>query len=117
MSDAAAVKSLFDAAESAFGGIDVLINSASTMRLSPWAETDDDAFGRQLDVNLKGSFHIVREAARRLRHGGRIVNISISVVGKLFPTYGVYTATKVGVEALTATLARRCVAATSASTP
>ena len=44
--DAAAVKSLFDAAESVFRGIDALVNSAGIMRLSPWAETDDDAFDR-----------------------------------------------------------------------
>jgi 3-oxoacyl-[acyl-carrier protein] reductase len=57
-------------------------------------------------VNLKGSFNTLREAARRLRDGGRIVNFSSSVVGLLQPTYGVYAATKAAVEAMTSILAK-----------
>ena len=48
----------------------------------------------------------MREAARRLRVGGRIVNLSSSVVGLYQPTYGVYAATKAGVEAMTRVLAK-----------
>jgi NAD(P)-dependent dehydrogenase (short-subunit alcohol dehydrogenase family) len=57
-------------------------------------------------VNLKGTFNTLREAARRLRDGGRIVNFSSSVTGLLQPTYGVYAATKAAVEALTSILAK-----------
>jgi 3-oxoacyl-[acyl-carrier protein] reductase len=59
-----------------------------------------------LSVNLKGTINTLREAARRLRDGGRIVNFSSSVVGLYQPTYGVYAATKAGVEALTHILAK-----------
>lgn len=99
VSDAAAVRRMFDAAEAARGGVDVLVNNAGIMTLSPIADTEDAAFDRQVAVNLKGSFDTLREAARRPRSGGRIINLSFSVVGLLQPTYGVYAATKAGVEA------------------
>ena len=104
--DSAAVAALFDAAEAAFGGIDVLVNNAGIMLLAPLAETDDASFERQIHVNLKGSFNALREAAKRLRSGGRIINFSSSVVGLLQPGYGVYAATKAAVEAMTSILAK-----------
>jgi 3-oxoacyl-[acyl-carrier protein] reductase len=106
VSDAGAVRALFDAAEAAFGGVDVLVNSAGIMTLAAIADMEDDAFDRLIAVNLKGTFNTLREAARRLRAGGRIINFSSSVVGLLQPTYAVYAATKAGVEAMTAVLAR-----------
>jgi len=105
VSSAAEVRRMFDAAESTFGGIDVLVNNAGIMSLSKVAEVTDEAIDRLLAVNLKGSINTMREAAKRLRDGGRIVNFSSSVVGLYQPTYGVYAATKAGVEALTHVLA------------
>jgi len=105
VSNAAEVRRMFDAAESTFGGIDVLVNNAGIMSLSKVAEVTDEAIDRVLAVNLKGSINTMREAAKRLRDGGRIVNFSSSVVGLYQPTYGVYAATKAGVEALTHVLA------------
>jgi 3-oxoacyl-[acyl-carrier protein] reductase len=97
---------LFDAAEAAFGGVDVLVNNAGVMTLATLADTSDDAFDRLVDVNLKGTFNTLREAAKRLRDGGRVVNFSSSVVGLLPPTYSVYGATKAAVETMTRVLAR-----------
>ena len=106
VSEAAAVRDLFAAADEAFGGVDVLVNNAGIMLLSTVVETDDASFDRQIAVNLKGTFNTLREAARRLRKGGRIINFSSSVVGLLQPTYAVYAATKAGVEAMTSVLAK-----------
>ena len=106
VSDPAAVARLFDAAERAFGGVDVLVNNAGVMQLAPVAESDDALFDRQVAVNLKGTFNGLREAARRLRDGGRIVSFSSSVVGVYGPGYGVYAATKAAVEAMTHVLAK-----------
>jgi 3-oxoacyl-[acyl-carrier protein] reductase len=106
VSDPQAVRGMFDAAEAAFGGVDVLVNNAGIMTLSAIAETQDSAFDRQINVNLKGTFNTSREAARRLRNGGRIINFSSSVVGLLQPTYGAYAATKAAVEAMTVILAK-----------
>jgi 3-oxoacyl-[acyl-carrier protein] reductase len=97
---------LFSSAETAFGGVDVLVNNAGVMRLATIADSDDELFDRQIAVNLKGTFNTLREASRRLREGGRIVNLSSSVVGLLQPTYGVYAATKAAVEAMTSILAK-----------
>ena len=106
VSDPAAVRGMFDAAEAAFGGVDVLVNNAGIMKLARLADTDDAAFDQQIAVNLKGTFNTMREAARRLRDGGRIVNFSTSVVGTKLETYGIYTATKAAVEAMTPILAK-----------
>jgi 3-oxoacyl-[acyl-carrier protein] reductase len=101
VSDPAAVARMFDAAQAAFGGIDVLVNNAGIMKLASLADSDDALFDSQIAINLKGSFNTLREAAKRLREGGRIINLSSSVVGLNPATYGVYAATKAGVEAMT----------------
>jgi 3-oxoacyl-[acyl-carrier protein] reductase len=106
ISDPAAVRRLFDATETAFGGVDLLVNNAGIMTLANIADTEDAAFDRLIAVNLKGTFNTLREAASRLRAGGRIINFSSSVVGLLQPGYAVYAATKAGVEAMTSVLAK-----------
>jgi 3-oxoacyl-[acyl-carrier protein] reductase len=106
VSNPVAVRGMFDAAEAAFGGVDVLVNNAGIMQLSTISDTEDASFSRQIDVNLKGTFNTLREAARRLRDGGRIINFSSSVVGLLQPTYGVYAATKAAVEAMSSVLTK-----------
>ena len=106
VSDPGAVRSMFDAAEKAFGGVDVLVNNAGIMMLARIADCEDAVLDRQIAVNLKGSFYAMREAARRMRNGGRIVNFSTSVVGTKLETYGVYAATKAAIETMTAILAK-----------
>ncbi len=106
VSDPNAMVELFNAAESTFGGADVLINNGGIMKLSPLGETTDELFDQQIAINLKGVFNGMREAARRLRDGGRIVSFSSSVVGLYQPTYGAYAATKAGVEAMTHILSK-----------
>lgn len=106
IADPQAVAAMFDAAEQSFGGIDVAVNNAGIMRLSPIADFSDSDFDRTIAINLKGTFNIAREAARRLRDGGRIINLSTSVIGMRLPTYGVYIASKAAVEGLTQVLAQ-----------
>lgn len=97
---------LFDAAEQAWGGADILINNAGSMKLGPIAEVGDEEFDRQVALNFSGVFRGMREAARRLRDGGRIISFSSSVIGLYQPGYGVYAATKGAVEAMTHVLAK-----------
>ena len=106
VSKAEEVSRMFEVAEKEFGGVDVLVNNAGIMLLSSVATTDDTAFDRHIAVNLKGTFNGLREAAKRLRNGGRIINFSTSVVGLKLETYGVYAATKAAVETLTAILSK-----------
>ncbi|MGA0603454.1 SDR family oxidoreductase [Caulobacter sp. KR2-114] len=105
VSDPAAVAHMFDSAQAAFGGVDVLVNNAGVMRLATLADSDDGLFDDLMAVNLKGVFNTLREAARRMREGGRIINLSSSVVGLYPPTYGVYAATKAAIEAMTHVMA------------
>src|SRR6195952_4659235 len=106
VSDGEAVRRMFDAAEAAFGGVDILINNAGIMTLAKLADADDADFDRQIAVNLKGTFNTLREAGKRLRDGGRIVNFSTSVVGLKLESYGVYAATKAAAETATPILAK-----------
>jgi len=106
VSKADEVSRMFEVAEKEFGGVNVLVNNAGIMLLSSIGSTDDTAFDRQIAVNLKGTFNGLREAAKRLRQDGRIINFSTSVVGLKLETYGVYAATKAAVEALTGILSK-----------
>ncbi len=106
VSVAAEASALFDQAAALFGGVDILINNAGIMQLSPIADMDDSSFDKQIAINLKGTFNTLRLAANRLREGGRIVNLSSSVVGLKLETYGAYAATKSAVESLTAILSK-----------
>src|SRR5690606_10755695 len=65
VSDPAAVRRLFDENDGAFGGVDVVVSNAGIMRLAPFGDMTDEDFSRMVDVNQKGSFFVLREAARR----------------------------------------------------
>jgi 3-oxoacyl-[acyl-carrier protein] reductase len=106
VADASAVRTLFDQAEAEFGPVDVLVNNAGILKNSPLAEVSDEDYQRQVAVNLTGTFNGMREGARRVRDGGRIINFSTSIIGNYLPTYGVYAATKAAVEAMTHVLAK-----------
>ncbi|WP_199440221.1 SDR family oxidoreductase [Umezawaea beigongshangensis] len=106
VADETAMGLLFDEAESVFGGVDVVVNTAGIMVLAPIAEFDLDALDRMHRVNVRGAFVVSQLAARRLREGGALVNFSTSVTRLQMPTYGPYAASKAAVEGLTLILAR-----------
>ncbi|MFK4106277.1 SDR family oxidoreductase [Streptomyces sp. NPDC019531] len=100
------VAALFDLAEATYGGVDVVIHSAGRMPLSPIAELDLAELDALYRTNIRGTFVVDQQAARRVRPGGALVNLSSSVVGLAFPGYGAYAASKGAVEAMTLILAR-----------
>ncbi len=106
VADASAMRALFDQAEAVFGPVDVLVNNAGILKAAPLAEVSDEDYQRQIAVNLTGSFNGMREGARRVRDGGRIINLSTSIIGYYLPAHGVYAATKAAVEAMTHVLAK-----------
>ncbi|MBU3077392.1 SDR family oxidoreductase [Sphingomonas quercus] len=106
VSDPAQVARMFENVVAALGGVDILVNNAGIMPVGMLADFDDASFNRLIDTNLKGSFNTMREASRRLRDGGRVVNFSSSVVGLYQPSFGIYAATKAAIEALTVVMAR-----------
>ncbi|WP_439659228.1 SDR family oxidoreductase [Lentzea sp. HUAS TT2] len=104
--DEEAVSAAFELAVETYGGVDVVVNSAGIMPLGTVADMDLEVFDRIMRTNARGTFIVSQQAARRLRDGGAIINVSSSVVGLRFPQYGAYAMSKGGVEALTLILAR-----------
>ncbi|WP_329551191.1 SDR family oxidoreductase [Streptomyces sp. NBC_00696] len=106
VADEDAMSAAFDAVEAEFGGIDVVVNTAGIMALSPIATMDLDDLDRMHRTNIRGTFVVSQQAARRVRAGGAIINFSTTVTRTKFPTYGGYVASKAAVEAMTLVLAR-----------
>jgi 3-oxoacyl-[acyl-carrier protein] reductase len=106
VADEGAMSAAFDTVEAEFGGIDVVVNTAGIMVLSPIATLDLDDLDRMHRTNIRGTFVVSQQAARRVRGGGAIINFSTTVTRTKFPTYGGYVASKAAVEAMTLVLAR-----------
>lgn len=100
------VELLFDYVINTYGKIDVLINNAGIMNFKKIALLDDATIDKVIAINLKGSLYAMREAAKRLEQGGKIINLSSSVIGMKLEGYGIYTASKAAIESLTAILAK-----------
>ena len=106
VADAAGVERVFELVEEQFGGIDVVINAAGIMPLAPVAALDLDELDRVLRTNVRGTFVVAQQAARRVRDGGAFVAFSTTVTRLHLPAYGAYAASKGAVEALVPILAK-----------
>ena len=106
VADETEVAALFDAAESTYGGVDVVVHAAGVMTLAPLADFDLDALDRMHRTNIRGTFVVDQQAVRRLREGGAVINFSSSVLALAIPGYSAYAASKGAVEAMTLILAR-----------
>ena len=100
------VRALFDAAEAQLGRVDVLVNNAGVLKTTPLADTSDELYDQTFDINVRGTFNTLREAAKRLNDGGRIVNFSSSALAMNLPGYAIYNATKAAVESFTHVFAK-----------
>lgn len=106
VANASDVARLFDETEQQLGKVDVLINNAGVLKVLPLAHHSDEDFEKTFNINTRGTFNTLREAATRLNSGGRIVNFSSSTVGMNLPGYAVYIASKAAVESLTHVFAK-----------
>lgn len=100
------VARLFDETEAAFEGIDVVVASAGIMMVGSIAEVSDEDFDRLTGVNLRGTFNVFREAARRVRDDGRLIGLSSSTLALNAPGYSLYNATKGAVEGMVRVVAK-----------
>jgi 3-oxoacyl-[acyl-carrier protein] reductase len=106
VAEPAEVEQLFAVAQREFGGIDVVVNTAGIMLLSPLIELELDDFDRMHRTNVRGAFVVSKLAAQRLRSGGALINFSSTVRKLGLETYSAYAATKAAVDALTLILAK-----------
>ena len=106
VSKADEVRAMFAATEAQLGKIDVLVNNAGVLKTVSLADTSDTLYDQTFDINVRGTFNTLREAAARMNEGGRIVNFSSTTLALNMPGYAIYNATKAAVEAFTHVFAK-----------
>ena len=100
------VQRLFAETIAAFGGIDVVVHAAgSRITASSVTEADVEEVDALVRINTRATLVVNQEAARHLRNGGAIVNLSSSAEGSSLRTHGLYAATKAATDVLTRALA------------
>ncbi|GBC60476.1 3-ketoacyl-ACP reductase [Desulfonema ishimotonii] len=102
------IQRLFRVAGERFGPVDILVNNAgiATERTIPVSDITDEQFDRLFAVNVRGTFMALREASRHMANGGRIINLSSTVVPMGLPGYSVYAGTKAAVDIFTRILSK-----------
>ncbi|MDX8354727.1 SDR family oxidoreductase [Cognatiyoonia sp. IB215182] len=100
------VRAMYETAELNFGGVDIVLNNAGAIIKKPLAEFTDDEFERLDAINNRALFYSLREAATRVRDGGRIINTGTSLLAGAAPGYTIYSGTKAPVEEYTRMLAK-----------
>jgi 3-oxoacyl-[acyl-carrier protein] reductase len=106
VANAEEVRAMFDTVEAQLGKVDVLVNNAGVLKTVPLADHTDALYDQTFDINVRGTFNTLREAATRLNAGGRIVNFSSTTLALNMPGYAIYNATKAAVEAFTHVFAK-----------
>jgi 3-oxoacyl-[acyl-carrier protein] reductase len=101
-----AVAAAFARAEEVFGGVDVVVHSAGLMVLDTVADLDLEKLDRMHRTNIRGTFVVNQQAARLVRDGGAIINLSTSVTKLALPAYAAYAASKGAVDAISPILAK-----------
>ncbi|WP_342416026.1 SDR family oxidoreductase [Paenibacillus sp. FSL R10-2782] len=100
------IEALFTNTITEFGKVDILVNNAGLMITKPLVDVTEADFDKQFALNVKGTFFACQQAMKHMENYGRIVNISTSVIGQMFPSYSVYAGTKGAVEQFTRQLAK-----------
>jgi 3-oxoacyl-[acyl-carrier protein] reductase len=106
VSNAEDVRRMFETTEQQLGKVDVLVNNAGVLKTVPLADTSDALYDQTFDINVRGTFNTLREAAARMNNGGRIVNFSSTTLALNMPGYAIYNGTKAAVEAFTHVFAK-----------
>ena len=100
------VQRLFAETIAVFGGIDVVVHAVgSPITATPVAEVELEELDALVRINTRATFVVNREAARHLRNGGAIVNLTSPADSSSLPGYGLYAATKAATDVLTGALA------------
>lgn len=100
------VKRLFEEATDRFGGLDIVVANAGVNMNRPVVDTTEEDFERIFSVNIRGTFFVFQEAARKIRDSGRIVGISSNMTLQGRPGIALYAASKAAVEQFVKILAK-----------
>jgi 3-oxoacyl-[acyl-carrier protein] reductase len=100
------IRRLFAEAEERLGRLDILVNSAGVADYKPVVAVTEEDFAATFDINARGTFFALQEAARRIHDGGRIISISTAGTVGGAPYASVYTGSKAAVELFTRSLAK-----------
>src|SRR5882757_5683685 len=100
ISDPAQPRELFDQAERRFGPLDVVISNVGTARFGLLVEAEVADFDAVFATNARAGFLVLREGARRVRDGGRLVAVSAGFTATRQPGTGLYAASKAALEQL-----------------
>ncbi|GAA2802924.1 SDR family oxidoreductase [Saccharopolyspora taberi] len=106
LADPAQVERIFTTADEHFDHLDVLVNNAGVPSHAPITDVAETDYDRIMAVNAKGTFLAIQHAARRMREGGRIVNVSSMSTAYATPGEAVYAASKAAVEQFTRVAAK-----------
>ncbi len=97
---------LFEETVGHFGHLDVLVHSAGVFQPKVVSEVTEEDFDATFALMAKGTFFVLQEAARRIRDGGRIINIASSATALIFPGAAIYVGSKAAGEQFAKTLAQ-----------
>tara|TARA_R110002124_G_scaffold231309_1_gene396589 strand:+ start:203 stop:943 length:741 start_codon:yes stop_codon:yes gene_type:complete len=106
ISQSAQVDELFTKTIEHFGKVDIVVNNAGIMITKFLKDFSEEEFDRQLSINLKSVFLMMKLAAEKMENNGRIINISSTTSRLMMPTYAIYSATKSAVEQMTRVFAK-----------
>lgn len=106
VSDPEAVTHLFQATTEAFGGVDLIVCNAGVYLQKLLVDISDAEFDRVFAINTRGTFLCLREAARHVRDGGRIVVTSSIATHLVWPGNAAYAGSKAAVEQFVRVLSR-----------
>ena len=96
---------LFSEAEKGMGQLDIVVANAGVYIAKPFVENTEADYDYIFNINTKGVFFTLQEAARRVREGGRIVVVSTGGTKMLFPNNSLYLGSKGAIEQFARTLA------------
>ena len=98
MGDAAVAKAAFDAAQTNFGKIDIVVNTVGYIVKKPMAQMTEDDYNRCERANVRALFHVFQQSAARMADNGRLIHIGTSLTAGSAPGYALYSGTKAPAE-------------------
>ncbi|AKT38221.1 SDR family oxidoreductase [Chondromyces crocatus] len=106
LTQVAATEALFQETASRFGGVDIAINCAGKVLKKPIIETTEAEFDAMFAVNTRAAFFFIREAARCMHDGGKIISVGTSLLAAFTGLYSVYAGSKSPLEHFTRAAAK-----------